>query len=150
MPPSVAPETLAIEPYRATKKHPSHRPLGCFSAECCAKNTQCMPARASARDASGLRSLQLYFTFKYKQLYDVAGRGQRSKQAAMVKFYSSTTVEIEGFGAFGRVAGQSTLIPKAAVAGRYMRFMSIKNVTAGLGRPRRFGPRLRMFPRFHA
>ena len=102
-----------------------------------------MPARAAARDAPGLRALQLYFAFKYNELYDVAGRGQRSKQAAMWKFYSSTTVEIEGFGAFGRVAGRSTLIPKAAVAGRYRHLMSIKSMTAGLGRPRRFGPRLR-------
>jgi len=109
-----------------------------------------MPDRTYARAARGLRVLQLYFSFKYNELYDVAGRGQRSKQAATVIFYSSTTVEIEGFGAFGRVTGQSTPIPKAAVAGRHMRFMSIKTVPAGLGRPRRFGPRLRMFPLFYA
>jgi hypothetical protein len=95
-----------------------------------------MPARAAARDVPGLRTLQLYFSFKYNELYDVAGHAQRSKQAATWKFYSSTTVEIEGFDAFGGVAGQSTLIPKAAVTGRYMRLMSIKSMTAGLGRPR--------------
>lgn len=36
-------------------------------------------------------------------------------------------VEIEGFGAFGWVAGQSAPISKAAVAGRDVRLMSINH-----------------------
>jgi hypothetical protein len=52
MPPSVAAMTLADEVLGAMKKAPSHRLANCFSAKCCAKNTQFTGFQDSARDGN--------------------------------------------------------------------------------------------------
>jgi hypothetical protein len=56
------------EPYGATKKRPSHRPLGHFSNHCCAKNTHPNQPGQSIPGSGATVSEMLTFCLKFNAL----------------------------------------------------------------------------------